>query len=236
MHAPSSSVVHRSVAGTGSAHLCEVDIVLQPNSDLGVDLALESTQCFMTVFDTTWPTYSECGSCHSGTLGEIEIFKMAATNVKHITIAIASLLILTETYSLRLVILGLDPSHVRNMSQLHKMYGNPSGLPRWPPMTWKIPKWTCSSLFNAHINVCLCVLACMCCPPNNKIGDVSTANDVCKSKMAAKFATTNMTIIEITIKSFFNLLRNLLLVYTHVLSPRGYERIYLNDERYSQVQ
>ena len=55
-----------------------------------VDLALESTQCFMTVFDTMWPIYSESGSCHSGTVGEIEILKMATTNVKNITIAITS--------------------------------------------------------------------------------------------------------------------------------------------------
>ncbi len=27
-------------------------LVMHQNSDLGVDLALESTQCFMTVFDT----------------------------------------------------------------------------------------------------------------------------------------------------------------------------------------
>ena len=54
----------------------------------------------MTVFDTTWPIYSESGSCHSGTRGEIEIFKMGATNVNNITIAVASLLILPETYSL----------------------------------------------------------------------------------------------------------------------------------------
>ena len=39
----------------------EQGLVVQPNSDLGVDLALESTQCFMTVFDTTWPIYSESG-------------------------------------------------------------------------------------------------------------------------------------------------------------------------------
>ena len=39
----------------------------------------------MTVFDTTWPIYSESGSCHSVTIWEIEIFKMATTNVKQIT-------------------------------------------------------------------------------------------------------------------------------------------------------
>ena len=39
------------------AGLCNNIIVLQQNSDLGVDLALKSTQCFMTVFDTTWPIY-----------------------------------------------------------------------------------------------------------------------------------------------------------------------------------
>ena len=114
-------------------------IVLQPNSDLGVDLALESTQCFMTVVDTTWPIYSESGSCHSGTLGEIEIFKMAATNVKNITIAITSLLILPpETYSLS----SYRLSHLMNMSQWYKMYGHPRWLSKWQPRTWKIPKWS----------------------------------------------------------------------------------------------
>ena len=123
------------------ALVCRVMIlllVLQPNSDLGVDLALESTQCFMTVFDTMWPIYSESGSCHSGTLGKIEIFKMAAMNVKNITIAITSRLILPETYSLCLVNML---SHLRNISRWHKMYRNPIWLPRWPPRTWKIPKW-----------------------------------------------------------------------------------------------
>ena len=33
-------------------------------------------------FDTTWRLYSESGPCHSGTVGGIEIFKMAATNLK----------------------------------------------------------------------------------------------------------------------------------------------------------
>jgi len=32
----------------------------------------------MAVSGTKGPTYSESGSCHSGTLGEIEKFKMAA--------------------------------------------------------------------------------------------------------------------------------------------------------------
>ena len=45
----------------------------------------------MTVFDTTWPIYSESGSCHSVTLWEIEIFKMATTNVKQIKIILTSL-------------------------------------------------------------------------------------------------------------------------------------------------
>ena len=86
-----------------------------------------------------------------------------------------------------------------------------------------------TSLFNSNRNVLLCVLACMCCPPNNKRGDISMGNDVCKSKMAAKVATTNMEIIKITITSLFNSLRNVLLVYTHVLSPREYERKCIND-------
>jgi len=51
-------------------------IVLQPNSDLGVEHAWESTQSFMAVSGTRGPAYSESGSCHSGTLGEIEKFKM----------------------------------------------------------------------------------------------------------------------------------------------------------------
>ena len=33
------------------------NIVLQSNSDLGVDNALESTQCFITVSDTKWLLY-----------------------------------------------------------------------------------------------------------------------------------------------------------------------------------
>ncbi len=70
------------------------------------------------------------------------------------------------------------------------------------------------SLFNSHRNVVLlCVLACMLCPPNNKRGDISMANDVYKSKMAAKVATTNKKIIKITITPFFNSLRNVLLLY-----------------------
>ena len=36
-------------------------VVLQPNSDLGVDLALESTQCFFDVCDTLLSTYTESG-------------------------------------------------------------------------------------------------------------------------------------------------------------------------------
>ena len=38
-----------------------VELVLQPNSDLGVDLALESTQCFFDVYDTLLSTYTESG-------------------------------------------------------------------------------------------------------------------------------------------------------------------------------
>ena len=80
------------------------EVVLQPNTDLGVDRDLMSTQCFITVFDTTWSMYSESGSRHSGTLGEIEIFKMAATRMKKIVITITSLLILPKTYSMYLVV------------------------------------------------------------------------------------------------------------------------------------
>ena len=39
----------------------ETSIVLQPNSDLGVYLALESTQCFFDVYDTLLSTYTESG-------------------------------------------------------------------------------------------------------------------------------------------------------------------------------
>ena len=71
-------------------------IVLQPNSDLGVDHAWESAQSFMPVSGTREPPYSESGSCHSGTLGEIEKFKMAAkmaaVNVKNYKIVTTSLL------------------------------------------------------------------------------------------------------------------------------------------------
>ena len=83
------------------------------------------------------------------------------------------------------------------------------------------------TLFNSHRNVLVCVLACMVCPPNNKRGDVSMENDVCKSKIDAKVATTNMKIIKITITSFCNSLKNLLLVYG---------RICLIGKRCSQFQ
>jgi len=77
-------------------------LVLQPNTDLGVDHAWESAQSFMAVSGTTGPAYSESGSCHSGTLGEIEKFKMAAkmasANVKNCKIVTTSLLIHLETY------------------------------------------------------------------------------------------------------------------------------------------
>ena len=33
----------------------------EPNSDLGVHLALESTQCFFDVYDTLLSTYTESG-------------------------------------------------------------------------------------------------------------------------------------------------------------------------------
>ena len=39
------------------------------------------------------------------------------------------------------------------------------------------------------------------------------ANDVYKSKMVAKVATTNKKILKITITPFFNSLRNVLLLY-----------------------
>ena len=62
-------------------------------------------------------------------------------------------------------------------------------------------------------------------------------NDVCKSKMAAKIATTNMKKITMTITSLFNSLRIFyFFVYSQVLSPREYERLYLISKRYSQIQ
>ena len=48
--------------------------VLQPNSDLGVDDELESTQYCRIVFDTMWRIYSE-----DGTLGDFELFKLPRT-------------------------------------------------------------------------------------------------------------------------------------------------------------
>jgi len=60
----------------------------------------------MAVSGTMGPAYSESGSCHSGTLGEIEKFKMtakmAAANVKNYKIVTTSLLIQLETYFLHL--------------------------------------------------------------------------------------------------------------------------------------
>ena len=67
-------------------------LVLQPNSDLDTDRAWESPQSFMSVSDTRGLTYPESGSCHSGILGEIKIFKMAAkmavANLKNYKIVI----------------------------------------------------------------------------------------------------------------------------------------------------
>ena len=81
-------------------------IVLQPNSDLGVEHAWESAQSFRAVFGTKGPTYSESGSCHSGTLGKIEKFKMAAimaaANVKNYKIVTTLLLIHLKTCFLHL--------------------------------------------------------------------------------------------------------------------------------------
>ena len=69
-----------------------------------------------------------------------------------------------------------------------------------------------TSLFNSHRNVVLlCVLACMCCPPNSKRGDISVANYFCESMTVAKVTTTNMNIIKITITLFFNSLGKVLL-------------------------
>ena len=59
----------------------------------------------MAVSGTRGPAYSESSSCHSGTLGEIKKFKMAAkmaaANVKNYKIVTTSLLIhIGETYFL----------------------------------------------------------------------------------------------------------------------------------------
>ena len=64
-------------------------LVLHQNSDLngggGVDLALEATQCFRYYVADIFRIWL---MPLSDTVGEIETFKMAATNVKNITIAI----------------------------------------------------------------------------------------------------------------------------------------------------
>ena len=81
-----------------------------------MNLALESTQCFFDVYGTLLSTDTESGWCHSGTLGEIEIFKMAAkmaaANKNNIKTAITSLLIDLGMYFLApivcLVLQGID--------------------------------------------------------------------------------------------------------------------------------
>ena len=65
-------------------------------------------------------------------------------------------------------------------------------------------KMAITSLCIPHRNVLVCLLACMFCPPNNKRGDVSMANDVYKSNMADKVAATNMKAIKITITSLIH--------------------------------
>ena len=52
--------IHNSAFGRIMKHNRSC-IVLQPNSDLGVDLASESTQCFFDVYDTLVSTYTESG-------------------------------------------------------------------------------------------------------------------------------------------------------------------------------
>ena len=87
-------------------------IVLQPNSDWGRgDHPLVSIQCFMTVFDTTWPIHSESGSSHSGPLGEIKIFMMASTKMKHI-VSYRNVLSVSSCNKV---------SHLSNSSQWHMM-------------------------------------------------------------------------------------------------------------------
>jgi len=100
---------HRTASLKTTFKLCyvpSVNLVLQPNSDLGVEHAWESAQSFMAVSGTRGPAYSESGSCRSATLGEIEKFKMAAemaaANVKNYKIVTTSLLIHLETYFLHL--------------------------------------------------------------------------------------------------------------------------------------
>ena len=53
-------------------------------------------------------------------------------------------------------------------------------------------------------SLCTFLHTCMFCPTKHMRGDISTANDVCNSKMAANVATTNMKITKITITSLFN--------------------------------
>ena len=71
-----------------------------------VNRALQSAQSFFADYDTMWPTLWESDSCHSGTFGEFEIFKMAAKmaamNIKINKYAISSLLTYLETYFLGL--------------------------------------------------------------------------------------------------------------------------------------
>ena len=155
-----SNITQRKPAHSGKSPVCGV--VLQPNSDLGVDLALESTQYFFDVYDTLLSTYTESGWCHSGTLGEIEIFKMAAEYLKHILITIISLLMVPETFSPCLVIWLVTQGIWSTMSQRHTTYGHP----RWPPLTWKISKWPTPHYliqFAMHL-----LSTCRFCPTKNK--------------------------------------------------------------------
>ena len=78
------------------------------------------------------------------TLGEIEIVKMAVTNVKKIKIAIASLLILPEkrTLSLCLVIclfiLCLNGKHVWKSKMAANMVTKDKETPKWPQLNYLI--------------------------------------------------------------------------------------------------
>ena len=92
------------------------------------------------------------------------------------------------------------------MSQWDTMYGNA----RWPRWPLKILKYR--SLFNVvftGMNVC---------SPNNKRGDVAMANDVWKSKMAAKVVTTIMKMIKITQQCTIQYFVKLILYYVQLYS------------------
>ena len=115
-------------------------LVLQPNNDWGGGgwPCIGVHPMFHDCFDTMWPIYSESGSSHSGTLGEIEIFKMAAMNMnkywkKHTFITNRSRNVLS--------VARCRLSHLRNIYQWRTMHEYPRWLWRWPSRTRTISKW-----------------------------------------------------------------------------------------------